>query len=488
MGLNSRPLCLQPPPEMLRGPLTYYYTLGRTDAQIARMCHAHFDTSAYGLSDTSVKRFRKEWDLKKTRQQQHTLESIQPYAAAIKARFPQQGAQNLANTLRFTYNIRVPKSLVAQWLNQVEPDAVQRRRHRKFLRHRFWAAGVNDMWSFDQHDKWGRFGLFLHAGVEPVAGEIKWLRIWWNNSNPRLITSYYLEAARKLGAIPLVTQSDPGTENFGIANAHTYMRHSLDPSLADTLQHRWMRKHMNIKPEILWSILNRGWKPGFEAILQYGVDQDWYDPNLGNALHDLIFRWLSIPWLQRELDVWAAQYNMTPRRASKYKVLPHGIPVLIAERPADFNVADFKIPVPPELFDEVQQQWAPANHPVFELVPPYLEQRLSEIFALLGSPAITSESFWPVYLQVTQHFALDNQDVEEQALLHASIASSGSYIPEEPIVLTPGLHDIQEPTPTAASHTQRRELGDDDGLGLGQVEAYGIFTDDEDNGEDPGFL
>lgn len=184
-----------------------------------------------------------------------------------------------------------------EWLRTVEPEAVAARKHRKFRRHRFWAAGVNDVWAFDQHDKWGRFGLYLHVGVEPVAGEIKWLKIWWNNSNPRIVTSYYIEAVRKLGgnflvmtcqyipsyrifiAIPLVTQSDPGTENFGIANAHTYMRHSLDPSLTDTLQHRWMRRHMNVKPEILWSVLNRGWKPGFEAQLQYGVDHGWYDPS-----------------------------------------------------------------------------------------------------------------------------------------------------------------------------------------------------------------
>ena len=140
-----------------------------------------------------------------------------------------------------------------------------------------------------------------------MAGEIKWLRIWWNNSNPRLVAKFYFDAVRELGgahthcylfllsilvvsrmtigcilAIPLVTQSDAGTENFGIANAHTTIRHRLDPTLADTLQHRWMGKLMNIKPEIAWSMLNRDWKPGFEAILDHGVDEGWYDPN--NAL------------------------------------------------------------------------------------------------------------------------------------------------------------------------------------------------------------
>jgi hypothetical protein len=76
-----------------------------------------------------------------------------------------------------------------------------------------------------------------------------------------------------------VTQSDPGTENFGIANCHTTIRHRLDPSLANTLQHRFMRDKSNIKPEIMWSVLRRTWSDGFETVLQYGLLHGIYDPS-----------------------------------------------------------------------------------------------------------------------------------------------------------------------------------------------------------------
>lgn len=79
--------------------------------------------------------------------------------------------------------------------------------------------------------------------------------------------------------VPLVTQSDPGTENYGIANCHTTIRHQLDPTLKDTLQHRWMRNKSNIKPEIMWSVLRRNWSPGFENILDSGFLRGIYDPN-----------------------------------------------------------------------------------------------------------------------------------------------------------------------------------------------------------------
>jgi hypothetical protein len=56
-----------------------------------------------------------------------------------------------------------------------------------------------DLWTFDQHDKWKRFGLYLHLGLDPFAGRLEWLKIWHNNRNPRIIASYYLEAARAAG-------------------------------------------------------------------------------------------------------------------------------------------------------------------------------------------------------------------------------------------------------------------------------------------------
>ena len=76
-----------------------------------------------------------------------------------------------------------------------------------------------------------------------------------------------------------MTQSDPGTENFGIANAQTMLRQFHDPQLAGMLQHRWMRSKKNIKPEIMWSQLRRHFTPGFEAKLEEGVQQGWYDSN-----------------------------------------------------------------------------------------------------------------------------------------------------------------------------------------------------------------
>ena len=92
----------------------------------------------------------------------------------------------------------------------MEPEQVVERRQRGFKWKHFWAAGINDVWPQDQHDKWGRFGLWLHAGLEAFSGEINWLKIWWMNRNPRLITKYYIDTCRRIGG----TSFHQTLENF----------------------------------------------------------------------------------------------------------------------------------------------------------------------------------------------------------------------------------------------------------------------------------
>ncbi|KAF8215519.1 hypothetical protein K438DRAFT_2104665 [Mycena galopus ATCC 62051] len=385
-----------PHQEDLEPLIEYYWRLGFNDPNIATHCLDHFDRSQFGLSSKSVQRIRKKLDLKGARQRAATLESIAPFYKEIRERFPTMGARAMVSTLRQDYNIKIGENKLNQILKEIEPDAVRRRLAFKFKRKRFWSAGVMDLLCFDQHDKWKRFGLWSHLGMDPYPGKIHWLKIWWTNRNPKLVTSYYLKACRDAGGVPLITQSDLGTENYGIANCHTVIRQRLDQSLAGTRQHRWMnKKTMNIKPEASWSQMRRQFTPGFEDILDAGVAQGLYDIN--KPLEKLVFRWLAIPWLQAELDAWVCRYNSTPRRRDKNKILPHGIPDLIVAKPHLYGTEDYKVLVPPELFDEMEQAWAPPDDPVFELTPPIFTRRIEDIYESLGRPEVNSRSFWDVY-------------------------------------------------------------------------------------------
>ena len=60
--------------------------------------------------------------------------------------------------------------------------------------------------------------------------------------------------------------------------------------------------------------------------------------------HDrLVFRWLAIPWLQKEADSYVYSTNTSRRRANRRKVLPNGVPDVMFENPESVGALDFKV-------------------------------------------------------------------------------------------------------------------------------------------------
>jgi len=57
----------------------------------------------------------------------------------------------------------------------------------------------------------------------------------------------------------------------------------------------------------------------------------------------LVFRWLAIPWIQKEADTYVYNHNTTRRRANRRKALPNGIPDVMFENPESVEALDFKV-------------------------------------------------------------------------------------------------------------------------------------------------
>ncbi|KAJ7934365.1 hypothetical protein B0H13DRAFT_1591672, partial [Mycena leptocephala] len=293
---------------------------------------------------TRFRQIREAMGLYRARKQGHDIESIRDAMLRLRAQDPKAGQREINELLFHEENMYCTCHYIQ--FTMYGPELVRQRRANRLQRKRFWAAGVNDLCAVDQHDKWKyKFCLALHSGLDPFIGRIQWLKIWWTNSNPQLILSYYLDAVEESGFMPLVSQSDPGVEKFELANGHTLFRHWHDPTLTGTLQHQWMNEKKNVMPEIGWSQLRHCWTSGFEGVLDVGVNNGWYDPS--DLLQALVFRWVFIPWLQTELDAYRERVNNTAKRADKSKGLPHGVPNHMYpndmyEAPEDFGVLDFQ--------------------------------------------------------------------------------------------------------------------------------------------------
>ncbi|KAJ7759725.1 hypothetical protein DFH07DRAFT_918861 [Mycena maculata] len=368
----------------------------------------HLNGTGYGIGLTRFLEMREAMGLLRTRKQGHDVDSIREAMLRLRAQYPKAGQREISSLLFHEEDMSVSRSVITSYFAMYEPELVRQRRANRLKRKRFYAAGVNDILTVDQHDKWKyKFGLALHSGLDPFIGLIHWLKIWWTNSNPRLILSYYLDSVAETGFMPLVSQSDPGVENFGLANGHTLLRHWHDPSLEGTLQHRWMNQKKNVMPKIGWSQLRHRFTPGFEDILDVGVTNEWYDPN--NLLQALVFRWVFIPWLQKELDAYRERVNNTPKCADRNKVLPHGVPNHMYEAPEDYGVLDFKIKVDPQSITYVRNLYAPPDHEVFELVPKDFGELAAEFYFAIGQPPVTRTNVWDIYMALLTRFKhLDN--------------------------------------------------------------------------------
>jgi hypothetical protein len=150
--------------------------------------------------------------------------------------------------------------------------------------------------------------------------------------------------------------------------------------------------------------------------------------------------------------------NRTAPRADKNKILPHGIPELIQKKPHLYNATDFKvsvfqpvgalahlkgqIPVPADLIDEVEQRYAPPDHPVFQLVPPTFEERVIVRYNALDRPAVTINSFWNIYHQLLAAFRTQEPDPELDSILSVHDTSCEA-IEADGVPLLPGQKDLR---------------------------------------------
>ncbi|KAG1843638.1 hypothetical protein C8R48DRAFT_618652, partial [Suillus tomentosus] len=376
----------------------------QTDKMIVENLCNIIDTSCYGIGLTKFKEIQNAMGLQCTWKQDHTIKSIRDAMVDLHETFPNASAREMVSLLFHEKDMSVSRNIVISYFAAYEAGLVRQRKARRLQRRQFWAAGVNDLFAVNQHDKWLHFGLALHTGIEPFSGRIMWIQVWHSNHNPQLILTYYLDTIEKLGHIPMVTQSDPKSENYGITNAHTMLRQLYDPSLQGMLQHQWMRMKKNIMPEIAWSQLRRQFAPGYETLLDRGVKSGWYDSD--NVLQVMVFQWVFIPWLQCELDRYQDRVNNTAKRHDRNKVLPHGVPNLIYESPEDFGAMDFKasfifpVTIDPDGIDHVRRVYIKPDHSVFDLVPQALDQFIHHCYDDLGRPPISRQSAWNVYLDL----------------------------------------------------------------------------------------
>ncbi|KAK0217450.1 hypothetical protein EDD85DRAFT_797931 [Armillaria nabsnona] len=230
------------PEELIRPRLEELWRMegGITDIVLCDKLQKVFDTSKYTLGLSSFKRMRKCMGFLSTRQQDHMVETITEPIEELRECFPKAGYFELKKHLQINHKLHVSRDTIKEWSYANEPKSVTRQLRKDMVQKVFYCAGVNDL-----------------------CGVLKWMKIWWNKSNPVFICKYYLDVVEA-----------------NRSRAQTFLRQWADPELCNTVQHRWMAEKMNIPSKIVWSVLHMSFSFGYEGLLQHGVDQGWYDPKV----------------------------------------------------------------------------------------------------------------------------------------------------------------------------------------------------------------
>jgi hypothetical protein len=101
-----------------------------------------------------------------------------------------------------------------------------------------------------------------------------------------------------------------------------------------------------------------------------------------------------------------------------------------------------QVPVPAMLIDEVEQLYAPPDHPVFQLVPQIFEQRIIHHYNSINRPVVNIDSFWDIYRQLLAAFHTQGQD-NELATILTRHEETRRAIDEEAMPLLPGQRNLR---------------------------------------------
>jgi hypothetical protein len=91
-----------------------------------------------------------------------------------------------------------------------------------------------------------------------------------------------------------------------------------------------------------------------------------------------------------------------------------------------------------DMFDELQNEWAPLNDPVFQITPTSFHNQADTHYTALGHPGISRGTFWDIYKSLLACFRRGPVDATLEA--EFVLANLGA---EQDIALVSGFRDLR---------------------------------------------
>ena len=164
---------------------------------------------------------------------------------------------------------RVPRTIVADLLKELDPSRVQERRAHRLRRRVYHNSGPNAARHCDGYDKLKPYGFPIHGCIDGWSRKILWLFVTRSNNQPHNIGTYYLESVKTYGGCPVDLVTDLGTENGIMAGIHAFVRNNPD-------RHHYIPSPRNQRIESWWAFFchthTSWWNDYFKDLVEKEVD------------------------------------------------------------------------------------------------------------------------------------------------------------------------------------------------------------------------
>ena len=142
------------------------------------------------------------------------------------------GYRALHKKLRQVHQLNVLRDLVYAVMYNVDPVALEERAPRfknKKPKGNFTSRGPNWVHSLDGHDKLmgyqnSTFPVAVYSCMDTCSRKMLWAKVWISNSDPNIISRFYLEYLYKSRIIASKLTLDRGSETGVMATIHAFLR------------------------------------------------------------------------------------------------------------------------------------------------------------------------------------------------------------------------------------------------------------------------
>jgi hypothetical protein len=143
-----------------------------------------------------------------------------------------------------------------------------------------------------------------------------------------------------------------------------------------------------------------------------------------------------------------------------------------------------QIPVPSELFDEMEALYAPPDHPVFTLVPSTFNDYVTELYSSMGQPEVTVKTFWDIYRNL---LAKLREPVNDQLTNELATFQAGAEQDDDGIALLPDMEPFRlgQPLDLGGRSSYIGGLENSAPVDIDRLGAeFAFFSDEDDSNED----